>query len=74
MGELRELGIQGDTKIIWDAEQEDEVKVARKAFDKLQGKGYFAYEVKRNGEKGEVIREFNPDAEKIIMALPMQGG
>ncbi len=74
MGELRELGPQGDTKIIWDADKEAEVKVAKNAFGKLKKKGYFAYAVKRKGGKGEIVREFDPDAEKIIMALPMQGG
>ena len=74
MGELRELGPQGDTKIIWDADKEDEVDVARSSFNKLKSKGYYAYKVKKKGEKGRVIREFDPDAEKIIMALPMRGG
>ncbi len=74
MGELRELGPKGDTKIIWDADEEAEVKIAKGAFNKLRKKGYFAYAVKRDGDKGEVIREFDADAEKIIMALPMQGG
>lgn len=74
MGELRELGPQGDTKIIWAADKEDEVEVAKNAFDTLKKKGYFAYKVKKDGEKGQVAKEFDPDAEKIIMALPMRGG
>ena len=74
MGELRELGPHGDTKMVWDADEEDEVKVAKNTFNKLRKKGYFAYKVKKGGEKGKVITEFDPDAEKIIMALPMQGG
>jgi hypothetical protein len=74
MSELRKLGPEGDTKIIWDAENEAEVEVAENAFDKLKGEGYFAYKVKKRGGKGKVIDEFDPNAEKIIMALPMQGG
>ena len=74
MGELRELGPQGDTKVIWDADEEAEVKVAKRTFNELKSKGYYAYKVKRDGDKGRVIHEFDPDAEKIIMALPMRGG
>lgn len=74
MGELRELGPQGDTKMIWDADEEDEVKVAKGTFDKLREKGYFAYKVKKGGGKGKMITAFDPNAEKIIMALPMRGG
>lgn len=65
----------GDTKIIWDAANEDEVENARRTFDDLKKKGFIAYSVKgKNGKKGEIIREFDPDAERLIMAPPMQGG
>ncbi len=74
MGELRELSQQGDTKIIWDVEEKAEVKVARDVFDKLKKKGYYAYQVKGSGKKGEVIDKFDPAVEKIIMAPPMAGG
>lgn len=74
MGELRELGPQGDTKVIWDADEEDEVEAAQNTFDDLKEKGYFAYSVKKDGDKGRVITKFDPDAEKIIMAMPMRGG
>jgi len=74
MGELRELGTRGDTKIIWDAEKKEEVQAAKDTFDKLRDQGYFAYRVKKKGDKGEVITQFDPQAEKIILALPMRGG
>jgi hypothetical protein len=74
MGELRKLGPSGDTKIIWDSDQKAEIEVARNAFNKLKEEGYFAYEVKSDGDKGIVIDEFDREAEKIIMALPMRGG
>ena len=74
MGELREIGPQGDTKVIWDADKEDEVSVAQNTFDDLKDKGYYAYKVKKDGDKGRVITRFDPDAEKIIMAMPMRGG
>lgn len=74
MGQLIEPNASGDTKIIWDPEKEEEVEVARNAFDKLKKKGYYAYKVKADGKKGVVTHTFDPKAEKIIMALPMRGG
>jgi hypothetical protein len=73
-GELAIMNATGDTKIIWDSENEDEVAVARRTFTELRGKGYAAYAVKKNGDKGEVIREFDPEAERIILAPAMVGG
>jgi hypothetical protein len=77
LDQARELVIldhTGDTKIVWDSSKADEVDSARQTFDRLRKKGYAAYSVKRNGDKGEVIREFDPQAEKIILAPPMVGG
>lgn len=64
----------GDTKLIWSADNPDEVENARKTFDSLKKKGFAAFAVKAGGEKGEQIKTFDPEAEKIIMALPMRGG
>ena len=74
MGELRKMGPEGDTKMVWDADKKDEVEAIEETFNDLRAKGYFAYKVKKDGEKGRVITRFDPDAEKIIMALPMRGG
>lgn len=74
MGEMRIMGSVGDTKMIWDRNNEDEVKTAKKSFDDLRKKGFTAFGVKKTGEKGDVITEFNPSMEKIIMAAPMRGG
>ena len=65
----------GDLKVIWDPDKEDEVEAARKQFNDLRKKGYAAYKVEgKKGDKGEVIREFDPDAGRIILAPAMQGG
>lgn len=74
MSELRVMDRTGDTKLIWDAGNQDEVDAAKATFERLKGKRYLAYAVKKNGEKGTVIQEFDPDAEKIIMAPQMVGG
>lgn len=74
MGQLAILDATGDTKIIWDPNNTDEVENARRSFTDLRAKGYLAYKVTPDGSKGEVIREFDPDAEKIILAPPLRGG
>lgn len=72
--ELRVMDRTGDTKIIWDAGKPDEVAAARRTYDDLKKKGYMAYAVKKNGDKGELIHDFDVDAEKIILAPRMVGG
>lgn len=74
MGELRVMGGRGDTRLMWDPTRPDEVAAAKKTFDELTKKKYLAYKVKKKGEPGEMIRAFDPEAGKIILAPPMQGG
>jgi hypothetical protein len=73
-GELSILDHTGDTKLIWDSNNGDEVSNARETFDKLRKKGFIAYAVKKDGEKGEVLTKFDPTVEKIIMCAAMAGG
>ncbi len=74
LGEMAILDGTGDTKVIWDAHNPDEVAAAKAQFDTLKKKGFIAYTVNKKGDKGEVIREFDPDAEKIILSPPLAGG
>jgi len=75
MGQLAVMGREGDTKIIWDPGSKDEVKNAKRTFDELIGKGFMAYAVnKADASKGKQVREFDPKAEKLILAPPMAGG
>ena len=64
----------GDTKVMWSADNPDEVEAAQATFDKLKKKGYLAYSVKDDGSKGEVIRKFDKTAGRIIMATQLVGG
>jgi len=64
----------GDYKIIWDRTKTDETEMARDTFNKLKKKGYMAYSVGGDGEKDKKIDEFDPQAERIIMVPPVQGG
>ena len=64
----------GDLKVIWDSERPEEVEAARAQFDQLRKKGYLAYRVRGSGKRGEQIREFDADAQSIILAPALVGG
>ena len=72
--ELVILDATGDTRIIWDPDKPDEVAHAKRTFNEFKGKGYLAYSVDRKGEKGAVLREFDSNAEKMILAPATVGG
>jgi hypothetical protein len=64
----------GDTKHIWDRNNPGEVATMRELYDSQVAKGMQAYSVDRKGNKQERIREFDPNAEKIIFAPALRGG
>ena len=65
----------GDTKLMWDSDNRDEVQAARDHFDDLLKKRYLAFKAEgREGTRGEQIRKFDPDLERIIMVPPSVGG
>lgn len=74
MGELAIIDNTGDTKVIWDKTNEDEVEAAEEQFDSLIDKGFTAYKVKKDGGKGRKITKFDPSAGKIIMVPKIVGG
>jgi hypothetical protein len=74
-GEMAIMGKEGDTKIIWDQNNNDEVENAKATFDRLKGKGYLAFKVVgKEGDKGEQMKDFDPKAERIIFAPQLRGG
>lgn len=73
-GMLEILDHTGDTKVEWNPTVQAEVEVAQDTFDKLKAKGYMAYKLDANGNTGEVLRSFDPNAARIVMNPQMQGG
>jgi hypothetical protein len=73
-GSLHNLDHTGDTVTQWDPTKPEEVAVARAVFDTLKKKGYLAYTVTDGDARGEVIREFDPKAGKIMMSPQPVGG
>lgn len=75
LAEMSILDPSGDTKVTWNKDNPDEVENARRTFDDLKKKGFMAYSVEGSrGDKGEVLRGFDADAERLIMAPPLVGG
>tara|TARA_Y100000310_G_scaffold28146_1_gene26798 strand:+ start:2166 stop:2390 length:225 start_codon:yes stop_codon:yes gene_type:complete len=74
MGQMCVLDQTGDTKTIWDPNEPDEVKAAKKQFKSLTEKGYRAFRVDEDGEKDGQMDEFDPGAGKIIFVKQMVGG
>jgi hypothetical protein len=72
------LDRSGDTKMIWDRRKRAEVDNAQATFDRLKKEGYAAYRVKSGkgleGERGEVMKSFDSEAERMIMVPPLVGG
>lgn len=70
------MGKEGDTKVIWDKNNPEEVESAKRQFDFLvKEKKYAAFHVEGDkGDKGRQMREFDPKAERIIFVPPMAGG
>lgn len=73
-GTMHVLDHTGDSKLIWNTGNQAEVDAAKELFNKLRDKKYLAYTVDDDGERGEVIRRFDPNAGRIIMAPQLVGG
>jgi hypothetical protein len=64
----------GDSKHIWNPNDPEEVKTMRELFNSEKKKGRTAYTVNRQGEKGEIVKDFDPAIDKIIFAPALVGG
>jgi len=64
----------GDTRIEWDPGVPAEVAAAKAAWDAARDKRYLAYRTRADGSKGEILRNWDPTAERIVMSPQLQGG
>jgi len=74
MGELRILERVGDMKISWNSSNREEIKTAKEIFDKKISQGWSAFGEKLSGAKGDRIKEFDSEAERIVLVPPITGG
>lgn len=69
------MGKEGDTKYMWDKDNAAEVEIAKSTFDSFKKKGYAAFKaIGDDGKKGELIKEFDPNIERIIFVPALRGG
>jgi hypothetical protein len=72
---MHELNHEGDAQVAWDTDNREEVDVARDTFNRLKKKGYLAYRADSRGRQtGTQLRDFDPEAERIVMVKPLVGG
>lgn len=65
----------GHAKYEWDKDDPADVEEARKIFNEKKKLGYSAYRVDpKSGDKGEILKEFDPNAGQIIMVPAFKGG
>jgi hypothetical protein len=75
MSTMHVLDSGGDTKIMWNADNQDEVRAARLHFQSLREKHYLAFKAEgREGTRGTQITEFDANLERIIMVPRSVGG
>jgi len=74
MSTLHILDRTGDTRVEWDQDNPAEVKMAKAAFKTAQDKKMLIYRVDASGARGEIMRTFDPTAERIIAAPQTVGG
>jgi len=74
LNELTILDHTGDKTIEWNPRDPDEVNKARLEFAKQKAKGHLSYRLDADGNRGAVIREFDPTARRIVMAPQTVGG
>lgn len=73
-GQLKEMSRKGDVNISWNSGNPQEVAAAREAFNNRVKEGWAAFAEKRLGQRGEKIKVFDPDVERIVLVPPITGG
>jgi hypothetical protein len=66
-GCLRILTDNGDDLVVWDRNDLAEIREAKAQFDSYLKKGYKAYSMRPQGDKGIPIDQFDPLLEQIIL-------
>lgn len=74
MSTIHVLNKTGDTRTEWNKDNPAEVEMARKAFQAAKDKRYLIYKTRSDGSRGELMREFDPNAERIVCTPQTVGG
>jgi hypothetical protein len=71
-GELLILDRSGHRTVSWDTAEG--AGLAREAMQSLQAEGYLAYVETDKAGNGTVVKDFDAEAERIVLAPPLVGG
>lgn len=74
MGKMDVMDPTGHTEIKWSSNSADETAIARQTFEAMTAKGYQAFRVNNRGGQSERLREFDPDAERMLLIPQLKGG
>lgn len=76
MSEMRILGRSGDEAVTWTVEDKVATQSAAEVFAKhmLNGGLAFSMPAEKGSKPGIMIEEFDPNAERIILAPVISGG
>lgn len=75
MGVIRALDHTGDSETRWTPGNFPETLDAKRKFDALRAQGYAAFETNPKKPSESIqTKEFNEEAEEILMIPQMQGG
>ena len=75
MSEIRIMDTkEGDLKLEWNSDNDTETDLAKKAFEKAKKDGMLIYKMKKDGSQGTQIKDWDPNAERIIATPALIGG
>jgi hypothetical protein len=64
----------GDTRVEFDAADNEAVARAERRFHELTGKGFRAVALGKDGGPGRLMRHFDPTVEQSLFIPQLQGG
>ncbi len=73
-GTMYVLGKRGDTELRWDGSDPNSVARARRVFDEFRRARALAFVVSGPGEEPVCTRDFEVEAQEIILTRPLVGG
>lgn len=73
MNQINVLDSTGHTRVKWNPKVPEEVNYAREVFDAMKAKGHAIFKVDKEGRQFR-MREFDPEAKRMVMVPHMVGG
>jgi len=71
-GVMRVMGPEGDRPVEWDTEVQETVEVAATTFARLLLSGHVGFVTSERPSRK--LEEFDPEAGRIVVVMPMVGG